>query len=158
MNQVIRILSFVKRLRDSNLRYMIAYRRTAYNGYDIQNGDELDQTIFDYFNQKTPTTIRWEFIGLDTGNINLTHILNTFTPRNIPLIIITPRLDSLSAMELDSSQVNNTTFPLLNRLVTLFYRSNMDDTHENWMWLPTEVRININYKIYIQQAQTIFPY
>lgn len=157
MNQVIRILAFVKRLKDSNLRYKIAYRRTVYNGYGIQNGDELDQAIFDYFNQKDPTTIGWEYIGLDTGNLDLSQILNTFTPRNIPLII-SPRLDSLSAIELDNLQVNNTTFPVQNRLVTLFYRSNMDDTHENWVWLPTEVRININYQIYIQQAQTVFSY
>ncbi len=154
MNQVIRILAFVKRLKDSSLRYKIAYQRTVYNGYDIQNGDELDRAIFDYFNDKKPTTIGWEFIDIDTGNLNLSHILNTFTPRNIPLII-TPRLDGLNEIELDNLQVNNTTFPVQNRLVTLFYRSNMDDTQENWVWLPTEVRVNINYKIYIQQAQTI---
>ncbi len=157
MNQVIRILAFVKRLKDSNLRYKIAYRRTVYNGYDIQNGDELDKAILDYFNDKNPTTIGWEFIGIDTGNLNLTHILNTFTPRNIPLII-TPRLDGLNEIELDNLQVNNTTFPVQNKLVTLFYRTNMDDTHDNWVWLPTEVRVNINYKIYIQQAQTIYPF
>jgi len=157
MNQVIRILAFVKCLKDSNLRYKIAYRRTVYNGYDNQNGDELDNAILDYFNDKNPTTIGWEFIGIDTGNLNLTHILNTFTPRNIPLII-TPRLDGLNEIELDNLQVNNTTFPEQNKLITLFYRSNMDDTHDNWVWLPTEVRVNINYKIYIQQAQTIFPF
>jgi hypothetical protein len=156
MNQAVRILAFVKRLRDSNLRYKIAYRRTVNNGYNVQNGDELDQAIYDYFNQKGPTTIDWEYICIDTGNLNLATILNTFTPRNIPLII-SPSLGSLSAMELDNLQVNNTTFSTQNRLVTLFYRSNMDNTHENWVWLPTEVRININYKRYIQLAQTIFP-
>jgi hypothetical protein len=157
MNQVIRILLFVKRLRDSNLRYMIAYRRTVYNTYDIQNGDELDQAIFDYFNDKKPTVIRWEFVEIDTGNLNLAHILNTFTPGNIPLII-TPRLDGLNEMELENLQVNNTTFQVQNKLVTLFYRSNLDKTHENWVWLPTEVRININYKIYSQWTKTIFPF
>lgn len=157
MNQVIRILAFVERLKDSNLRYKIAYRRTVYNGYDIQNGDELDKAILDYFNDKNPTTIGWDFIGIDTGNLNLTHILNTFTPRNIPLII-TPKIDGLNEIELDNLQVNNTTFPVQNKLVTLFYRSNMDNTHDNWVWLPIEVRVIINYKIYIQQAQTIFPF
>jgi hypothetical protein len=157
MNQVIRVLAFVKRLKDSNLRYKIAYRRTVYNGYDIQNGDELDNAILDCFNDKKPTTIGWKFIGIDSGNLNLTHILNTFTPRKIPLII-NPRLDGLNEIELDNLQVNNTTFQVQNKLVTLFYGSNMDDTHNNWAWLPTDVRVIINYKIYIKQAQTIFPF
>jgi|YelNatPaOPRAMG01_1025707.scaffolds.fasta_scaffold45020_2 hypothetical protein len=157
MNQVIRILAYIKRVRDFNLRYKIAYRRAIYNGYDVQNGDEVDQAIYDYFNQKETTKIGWEYIGIDTGDLNLTNILNTFTPRNIPLIIW-PSLDGLSAMELDNLQVNKTTFPTQNRLVTLFYRSNMDNTHENWEWLPTQIRININYKRCIQLAQTIFPF
>lgn len=155
MNQIIRILYFVKGLRNSTLRYKIAYRRTVYNRYDIQKGDELDQAIFDYFNQKEPTTIGWEYFEIDTGN--LTHILNTFTPRNIPLII-SPRLDGLSGIDLDNLQINYTTFREQNRLVTLFFRSNMDDTHENWIWLPTDIRITLNYKMYIPLAQTIFPY
>lgn len=157
MRQAIRILLFIKRLRDSNIRYMIAYRRTIYNGYDIQNGDDLDKAIFNYFNEKQPTTIRWEFAGIDTGNLNLSHILSTFTPKNIPLIIIAS-LDGLNAIELDNIQVNNITFPVQNKEVTLFYRSNMDETHENWLWLPTDIRISLNAKIYLQLSQTIFPF
>jgi hypothetical protein len=157
MNQVIRILGFVKRLRNGNLRYKIAYRRTIYNGYDSQNGDELDQAIFEYFDDKDPTAIGWECIEIDNGTLDLTHILNTFMPKNIPLII-SPRLDDLNAMELDDLQMSNTTFSIQNRQVTLFYRTNMNDKHENWVLLPTGVRININYKRYIPLAQTIFPY
>lgn len=157
MKQAIRILLFIKRLRDSNIRYMILYRRTIYNGYNVQNGDDLDQAIFNYFNDKQPTTIRWEFTDIDTGNLNLSHILNTFTSKNIPLII-TASLDGLNTIELDNIQVNNTTFPVQNKEVTLFYRSNMDETHENWLWLPTDIRISVNAKIYLQLSQTIFPF
>lgn len=157
MNQVIRILSFVQRLRDSNLRYKIVYRRVNYNGYNIENGDELDQAIFDYFNQKKPTLINWEFVGIDTGNLNLTHVLNTFTPLNIPLII-TASLDNLTTIELDYIQSNNITFQIQNAQVTLFYRSNVDVTHENWIWLPSEVRFSFNFKTYKQFAQTIIQY
>ena len=85
------------------------------------------------------------------------HILNTFTPRNIPLII-SPCLDNLSALELDNLQINRTQFQIQNRQVTLFNRSNMDENHVNWMWLPTDVRVDINYKTNIQLAQTIFPF
>jgi hypothetical protein len=157
MNQAIRILLFEKRLRDSNLTYKIAYRRTLYNGYEFQNGDELDQVIFNFFNDKQPTTIRWEVSEIDTENLNLSHILKTFTPKNIQLII-TASLDGLNAMELDNIQMNNAIFPIQNKEVTLFYRSILDETHENWLWLPTDVRISVNANIYIQQSQTIFPF
>jgi hypothetical protein len=157
MNQVIRILLFVKRLRDSNLTYKIAYRRELYNGYEFQNGDELDQAIFNFFNDKQPTTIRWEVSEIDTENLNLSHFLNTFTHKNITLII-NSSLDGLSAMELDNIQMNHTIFPIQNKEVTLFYRSILNETHENWLWLPTDVRISVNAKIYIQRSQTIFPF
>ena len=157
MNQVIRILAFVKRLRDSNLRYKAAYRRSIYVGYNIEIGDEIDQAIFDYFNQKTPTSISWEFVGIDTGNLNLSHILNTFTPLNIPLII-SPSLDNLNTIELDYIKSNNVSFQIQNCQVTLFYRSNMDDTHENWIWLPSEVRFSYNFRTYKQLVRTIFLY
>jgi hypothetical protein len=157
MNQVIRILAVVIRLRDSNVRYKIAYRRSIYNGYDAQNGDDLDQAIFDFFRQKNPTQILWEFVGPYIENQDLSHLLKTFTPKNIPLIIM-PNLSSLNELELDRLQQNDTTFHPIDRSVTLFYRSNMDATHENWVFLPQEIRISIDYKVYAQLAQTIFPY
>lgn len=157
MNQAIRIISFIKRIKDSNLRYKIVYRRTVYSGYNIQTGDELDHAIYNYLNQLNPTTISWEYIGVDTEFLNLRHILNTFTSRNIPLII-TPCLDNLSAMELDNLQINRTEFKIQNCQITMFYRYNMDENHINWMWLPTDVRIDINYKSNIHLSQTIFTF
>ena len=63
MNQAIRILAFVKQLKDSNLRYKIAYRRTIYYGYNILNGDELDYAIYNHFNQIGPQQL--------VGNISI---------------------------------------------------------------------------------------
>ena len=156
MNQVIRILAIVFRYKDHTFRYKIAYRRTYYQGYDIATGDALDVEIYSFFEAKTPTQIWWEVSEFDTGR-DLSHVLNTFQPKVIPLIIgakINP--SSLSQHELD--QLQNRSFPNENREVTLFYRTNMTEQHEDWPFLPTFIRISIDYRYYVQLAQTVFPY
>lgn len=83
--------------------------------------------------------------------------LNTFSPQNIPLII-SPKISSLNIYKLDNLASSNITFPLQNRLVTLFYLSNLNEKHPNWMYIPIDIRIDIDSNNYIDLAQTIFPY
>ena len=160
MNQILRILGITFRFKDGNLRYKIAYLRTNYENYNPQTGDEIDTAIFEFFQSKPGTPqVRWEYVDIYNPMVNLSHILDGFSNKEIPLII-SPKLDiySLSPFEQDALVNDGVTYPIQNKKITLLYRSNMDENHPYWPWLPTLVQIEVDYKVYVQLAQTIFPY
>lgn len=160
MNQILRILGITFRFKDGNLPYKIAYLRTNYENYNPETGDEIDTAILEFFQSKPGAPqVRWEYVEIYNPNVNLSHILNGFTIKIIPLII-SPKIDiySMSHFEQDALANNGVVYPIQNKQISLLYRSNMDENHQYWPWLPTSVQIDIDYKIYVQLAQTIFPY
>jgi hypothetical protein len=159
MDQIIRILYISFRYRDSNLRYKVVYLRTNYRGYNIVLGDILDQEIYRFFENLNPIQIIWELYDVHTENNDYSRYFNTFRAQLIPLLIH-PRLASnpLDIYEYDRIQAKGETFRVINRQVTLLYRANMDENHENWCNLPAQIRIDIDNKIQARIAQTVFPY
>lgn len=150
-------MSVIIGLREGNIRYKIVYLRTNYKGYRTKVGDDLDSEILSYFQRKNSAPVALEHTAVFDSNSDFSVYLNTFSPQNIPLII-SPKISSLTIYELDNLLNSNITFPIQNRLVTLFCRSNINENHPNWIHLPIDIRIALDSKIYIDLAQTIFPY
>ncbi|MBK9284094.1 MAG: hypothetical protein IPM51_07205 [Sphingobacteriaceae bacterium] len=160
MNKIIRILSYNLNLsRDGGvLRYKIIYLRDYYPNYNIDDGDEIDTEIFNYFSQKGYTQLFWEYASLYNGQ-DISSSINGYCPKNIPLTIAAKiEVSSLTTYELDNLQNSGQSFPDQNKLVTLYYRCNVNEQHPNWVLLPTSIRISIDYKIYIHLAKTIYPF
>lgn len=160
MSQILRILAITFRFKDGNFRYKIAYLRTNYENYNSQTGDEIDTAIFEFFQSKPGAPqVRLEYIQTYNPNVNLSYILNDFIKKIIPLII-SAKFDiySLSPFVQDALANDGAVYPIQNKKISLLYRSNMDENHLYFDFLPSSVQIDIDYKIYAQLAQTIFPY
>lgn len=158
MRKSIRVLSMVFTFRSGqpNLRYKIAYHRNIYNGDDIQNGDILDQVIYDFFKALNPKQIGWELIQLDMGQ-DLNHLFVGFNSRNIPLII-SANLNGLNTIEIQNLADADITFTNQHRELTLFCRKIMDENDYYKPLLPDEVRVSLLNNLYVQKAQTIHSY
>ncbi len=156
MNQIIRILSLVFRFKKGNFRYKIAYLRTNYDGYNISTGDLIDNLIYQYFSAKGPAQIQREYSATYNPSADLSRFLYTFKSHNIPLVI-SAHIDfsSMTVFELDEIKQSNKIFPNQNVQITLFYRETLNENHEYWIYLPTDVRIAVDHNQYLQLAATI---
>ncbi len=157
MIQILRILAVSFQFKNSNFRYKIAYLRNNNDGYNVVEGDILDEKIFEHFNDKNPMSIGWEYAQIHNLQHDLTQYLYGLIGKNISLII-SPNFDGLEMLELDAIQNSNITFPQEYCQVTLYYRSNLNEESENWIFLPRDSRISLPHKIYRPFAQTIFPH
>ncbi|PIF34095.1 hypothetical protein CLU81_4729 [Flavobacterium sp. 9] len=158
MNKIVRILRVTFNFKIGNLTYKIAYLRNINdNDYDMENGDVLDQAIFVLFSAKNPTNIIWEYFGRHNQNIDLSRYSIGFSSKNIPLIISAKLSESLSLFELDDLANKGTVFTDQNRTVKLFFRTNVNEEHDFYSFLPTSIRVAIDRSIYIDLAQTILP-
>lgn len=152
MNRILRILRVAFNLREGGvIQYKIAYYRDLYDGYNSTNGDELDAAVKQYFDDKNPTQCGWEYIGGFSKDI-LIQYLSGFCSKNIPLVI-SASLDGLTYLEKDELVQKGTDFPDAKKKVTLFYRCTaVEDDVEK------EVRVALDYRIYLQRSGTIHPY
>ncbi|MBL7934519.1 MAG: hypothetical protein JNM51_01770 [Bacteroidia bacterium] len=157
MTKILRILSVAfNQKKQGVLRFKIVYYRDHYIGYELENGDELDVAIKNYFVEKNPTQCLWEYYGAFNANIPTIHFAG-FCPKNIPLIISASILD-LTDREKETLVEKGTIFPNIDKHVTLFYRCNLSEEDFNWKLLPTEIRLAINHTKYNDLSQKIHLY
>lgn len=159
MNQILRILTVVTKLKKGTFTFKIAYLRDEYEGYNKDDGDEIDHGIFNHFESFNPLKIQWSHKIKYYLLKDLNHLSSGFTKRQITLVIA-PNLDDIATdlTTLDAISVNHNSFATKNCKITLMHREGLSSSDDDWQLLPTFIEIAISRENYLQIAESVFPY